>query len=187
MATSGPNYPSNSSNVSDGGDGAWTTPSNVYSDNGAYSTCYQDGSENAKTDILKNLGFGFSIPSSATIDGITVEVERKSSGTSSEDLLIQLYKAGTLVGTNKQSSTDYTTSDVIATYGGAADLWGTTWTYSEINDSTFGVAFQAEQMNSADRTISVDFVRITINYTDGGGGGGGSSSTSSGNFFQFFL
>lgn len=173
MTTSGPNYASNSTNVAATGDGTWTNPGNVYSDNAIYATCLQDGGENGYTDILKNLGFGFAIPSGATINGITVEVDRKSSGISSEDKLIQLYKAGVLVGLNKASTTDYTTSDVTATYGGAADLWGTTWTHTDINSATFGIGFQSQQVGSASRTISVDFVRITIDYTEGGGGGGG--------------
>lgn len=179
MTTAGPNYPSNSSNVSDSGDGAWSSPSNVYADDATYATGFQDGSAAGKTDRLKNLNFGFAIPSGATIDGITVEIDRKTSGGSnSSDLLVQLYKAGALVGSNKASATAYTTSDVTATYGGTSDLWGTTWTDADINDAAFGVCFQSEQTNSVGRTVSVDFVRITVTYS------GGSTFVSYPNFFQ---
>jgi hypothetical protein len=129
-----------------------------------------DGELAGQTDILQCVNFGFTIPSGATIDGITVEIQRKSSGTQTSDFLVQLYKGGTLVGSDKASATAYTTSLVTASYGGASDLWGTTWTYSDINGSTFGVALQCQYGGASTRTASVDFIRVTVDYTESGGG-----------------
>ena len=93
--------------------------------------------------------FGFSIPATATITGITATFTRyKSSingtrgatGATVKDTTIQLLKNGAAVGSNfAQTSTDWTTSPLATTYGGSANLWGTTWTPADINNANFGI------------------------------------------------
>lgn len=53
-------------------------------------------------------------------------------------------------------------TDTYLTYGSASDLWGTTWTATEINSSTFGMEFQADALNSI---ASIDHVRMTVYYS----------------------
>jgi hypothetical protein len=119
------------------------------------------GSEN-----LNMTGFGFSIPSDATITGISVDMNRYASSTGPQDLTVQLYKGGVLSGSNKAISGNWSTStSTVATYGGSSDLWGTTWTPAQINDSTFGVTLDVSNSSSSARTAYVDYVQITVSYT----------------------
>lgn len=55
---------------------------------------------------------------------------------------VLIVKAGTISGTNKGTNSPITTTEAYSSYGGSSDLWGLSWTYSDINDSTFGVAFK---------------------------------------------
>ena len=56
---------------------------------------------------------------------------------------------------------EWPTTDTYVTYGGAGDLWGTTWNQTEINNPSFGAGLSAIVQNG---TANVDHMRITI-YT----------------------
>ena len=78
------------------------------------------------------------------------------------DYSVRLRKSRGLVGTDKAIvNTEWPTSDAYSSYGGAGDLWGTTWTYNEVNNANFGGAFSAIVQNG---TATVDHMRITL-YT----------------------
>ena len=183
MASIGPNSPGTviSENVS-GATMAWANPSNAGASDNSYATSCNSVGAGVTSQYLKSTSFGFSIPGGATIDGIEVQIEKKAaSDTASaftKDIVLQLLKAGTIVGSNKADTVNkWGTTDSIYTYGGSSDLWGTTWTDSDINGSTFGCVFRAEASNgtkSGSATLSsVDHVKITVYYT------GGSSATAS--------
>ncbi|HXB12560.1 MAG TPA: hypothetical protein VNZ45_11270, partial [Bacteroidia bacterium] len=53
-------------------------------------------------------------------------------------------------------------TDTYQTYGGAGNLWGTTWLPSDINSPSFGLSFQADASNSI---ASVDHIRMTVYYS----------------------
>lgn len=160
MATAGPNSPSANSSPG-GGDASWTNPANAYASDNAYMTA-DGGFTGALTDPQRFTGFGFTIPAGATINGITVEVERKGLGTVT-DAVVRLLKAGVEAGTSLASGVSWPPTDAYATYGGAANLWGTTWTAAQVNAANFGVSLSANVDVSA--TASVDHVRVTITYT----------------------
>jgi len=79
------------------------------------------------------------------------------------------------------------TSDTVAEFGAADDLWGTTWTPAEINDSTFGVGLTLKNNLTSvsntlvassfgfsipsDATIDGFVVQIEWKYVSGGSGG----------------
>jgi Tfp pilus assembly protein PilX len=78
---------------------------------------------------------------------------------------VYLLKAGSPVGTDHAGSSAWTTSDTTVTYGGSTDMWGTTWSLSEVNASTFGVRFKAHNPSTtASNTASVDYVSVTVYY-----------------------
>jgi hypothetical protein len=145
----------------------WTSPARAISSNGSYATASVDGST---TDYLECVDYGFTIPAGATINGITVNVERKSSNTNnggSQDAAMRIVQGGVIGTTDLSSATIYTTADVVAAHGGAANLWGLTWTYADINAANFGAAFQATKASATGgaHTISVDHIQITVTYT----------------------
>lgn len=76
------------------------------------------------------------------------------------DQSVRLLKAGVITGNNyAQTTSAWTTTDTYTTYGGAADLWGTTWTEAEVNANNFGAVFSASVQNG---TARVDHIRISI-------------------------
>lgn len=78
---------------------------------------------------------------------------------------VYLLKGGNAVGTDHAGPAGWTTSDSTATYGGASDMWGTTWSLSEVNASNFGVRLKVNNPStSASNTASVDYVSLTVYY-----------------------
>lgn len=156
-------------NSNDGGNVAWTNPGNITANDGTNSiTATSSGS--GTSQLLLADAFGFAIPAGASIDGIIVSIDREESALSADafDHTIRLLKAGTAVGDNKaDTGTEWPVGDGAATYGGATDLWGTTWTVDDVNHADFGVLIKAS-IGLMSRTAQVDYVEITVHYTEGG-------------------
>jgi len=162
----GPNNPSsNSINVSIGTI-SWVNGGNGYTSNNTRAAT-ANMVTGTFSQYLVYKGFGFSIPL-ATIDGIKVEIEHRNNGGSGviSDNSIKLVKAGAIVGSNLSTGVTWPGADTYVTYGGAANLWGTTWTDSDINDVNFGIAISCKKTGAAGNNKGqVDHVRITVYYT----------------------
>ncbi|HJV74343.1 MAG TPA: DUF6701 domain-containing protein [Noviherbaspirillum sp.] len=160
--------PTSCSSVSGIGSVGWSRPDRATASDSKYATAMLDGST---TNYLKCTGYNFSIPDGATINGITVNVERSESASYYDiyDAAVRLVKGGTIGATDRSSNTAYTTSDVTEAHGGPTDLWGTTWSAADINDASFGAAFAATQPSywwySSSQTVYVDWIQITIDYS----------------------
>lgn len=146
---------------------AWSNPTRALSSNNSYATASVDGTT---TRFLRCTGYTFAIPAGATINGITVSVERRSNSTAnggSRDAAVRVVKAGVIGTADRSTTTTYTTADVIEAHGGAADLWGEAWTAEDINAASFGAAFAATKASAAGaaHTVRVDHVRITVDYS----------------------
>lgn len=171
--TQGPNFPGTTASLANAGTSenaeAWVNPGNVVSDNGVEATITAATFDTPDiSQLLVCSNFGFTIPTNATIMGITVEIERRDQAIgAASDNRVQLAKGtafANLVGTNKaDTALDWPTAATIKSYGGAADLWGASWTPAEINASSFAVMLSV-QADAANTDIFVDFVRITIDY-----------------------
>jgi hypothetical protein len=122
------------------------------------------------TDYLKATGFGFSIPVTASICGIVVEVEKSASGinifATVSDNSVRLIKNGTITGSNYATGTTWTSTDAYEMYGGISNLWGTTWSPADINSANFGLAFSAgiHGLIALLPSARIDHVRITVHY-----------------------
>ena len=130
--------------------------------------------------VCKNLDSN--IPNDATIEGIKIYIDRYNSFTGDGTVIITddaiyLTKNGTdTVGNNKSVGTIWpsTDTDTYATYGGVSDLWGTTWTASEINNDNFGVMIGPTILYDSSSgenggSAKVDHVYIEITYAGGSG------------------
>jgi len=160
--TTGPKYPTTTTTTNGAGSsGVWANPANIFSDNSSNAT-NSFLAPPTFTDELNGATFGFNIPSNAIIDGIKLEMEVPSSTRWAEgNGMVKLKKAGVLAGTNQAGLGS--ASSGVYTYGGATNLWGTTWTPAQINASNFGFGFDATYTSSGnDFTIAVDYVRITV-------------------------
>jgi MSHA biogenesis protein MshQ len=155
--------------VTAGGAGAaWANPGNAVSSNNAYATVGLDG---ATSEPLRCLGYAFSVPLTATVVGIEVFIERRSSSTNnggSRDASVLLVKGGAATGANGATATTYQTADQVEGHGAANDLWGTTWTPLEVNAANFGAQLSATKPSGAGppQTISVDHISITVHYSE---------------------
>ena len=143
---------------------AWSNPGNITSDDATYSSV--SVGKNTYSDWLTGSAAALSaIPADAEILGIEVRIDRyaSNSGNINDDVL-QLGKSGTRVGDDKGTSTSWPTSAATADYGGADDLWGTTWTRSEIvND--LEVWLSVDNTNTfSSRTAYVDIIWVKITY-----------------------
>lgn len=176
MASSGPNSGGTITNNSAVGTNVWSVPGNAATSNNGYTQAVSIGGVQVSNYLdVRNLGF--SIPSGATIDGIVVEIEKKATYPGGapdyvKDNIIKLVKGGTVVGSNlADTATRWGTSDSYISYGSSSNLWGTTWTDSDINGSSFGVVISASNNTTSKINCNafIDHVRITIYYTTGGG------------------
>lgn len=172
MTTAGPNNPGTQANDSSVGTFAWNNPTNAATDNDTYTT--SNVTSSSPSQILRLTNFGLSLTGTVTsVDGITVEIKKRKTGAfgNNVDLQVQLTKdASTGTGTDKKdTTTNWPTTAAYVGYGGSSDLWGTTWTESEIESSNFGVLVRATGTDFNFSQAEIDTVRITIDYTTSGG------------------
>ncbi len=136
----------------------------VNDDTGAYAsatTSYRN------TDALRVTGFGFNIPSDATVSGVIVRVKRKSSTsvTPTRDYRTQLIYNGNRIGDNKASTDNLSQSYITKSYGSSSDKWGYSLTPAMVNSSSFGVDLSYYNGTSYNPTFYVDYVNIIVYYT----------------------
>lgn len=158
------------------------TSNNVYanllfSNSGEAQQTFPVSLSNATVNYLVITGLSSTVPSGATINGITVKFERFADQGINEfltiaDSAIYLTKDGTnTVGNNKSTGASWATSDNNTTtdFGGASDLWGTTLTPAEVNASTFGVMISPSLTSSfteGGTNVKIDQVTVTVDYTE---------------------
>ncbi|KKR79970.1 MAG: hypothetical protein UU73_C0006G0026 [Candidatus Daviesbacteria bacterium GW2011_GWA1_41_61] len=150
---------------------AWANPSFAVGVSDA-SRATVTSSGTAISHYLKATNFGFAIPSTATINGIMVEIQKLSSGGTKGSVIdnrVSLIKGSVVTGVNYGTAANWPTSEGYTTYGSSVDLWSNSWTPADINDpNNFGVVLAAAGKvagGTADRTANVNTFRITVYYT----------------------
>lgn len=157
----------------------WVLPGQASGSDDAYAKAAL--SANA-SHYLKATNFGHTageIPDGSTIDGIEVRIERSALSTSTTvtDNSVKIVKGGTISGDEKKSSFKWETEDNGETgnapisfdekYGSPTDLWGLSWSPSDIRASGFGVAISAA-IGGGTETAQVDNIEITVYFTSDG-------------------
>lgn len=128
------------------------------------STCFA-------SRYLEATQFGFSIPGTATVVGIEVNITRKATDTSAiKDSIVQLITNAAPAGVVKKATAFWDTSYTTTTYGSPTDLWGSTsafWTPTAINATTTGVHLKIlNQLATASNSVYVDYVSMTVYFTN---------------------
>lgn len=151
----------------------WSNPANAYASNNTRARANQGGQAYGTVWT----GFGFAIPTDATITGIEVRTEARwvanpSSGTLA--MSASLVKDATVAADldaawpNTRSfpvSGGLTNADVVYTRGGASDLWGKTWVPADFNSANFGVNLTGNTSSSPTTTdYEVDHVELRVYY-----------------------
>jgi hypothetical protein len=165
-ASSGPDSPTAASQGASGN--GWTNLPGVYhrNDSSQAQTALSVIGDTFSSDLSAS-AYNFNIPTTATVTGIQVTVYRSSSGAQgAKDLNIKILKAGTAVGTNHATSTRWPSTSTAATYGSSSDLWGVSWTPSDINNTGFGLSISCQMINLSSNTYCyIDYISITVYYT----------------------
>jgi len=118
------------------------------------------------TNYIVLTNFGFNIPINAIITGITVSIEKRNPYLliSIVDNSVMLVKNGIITAYNLASPTPWNLTDANTQYGNSSELWGNSWTYSDINSSNFGVAISCKLTFGVLATAEIDNVKISITY-----------------------
>lgn len=170
MPSQGPNSPGTGADDGSIGTVSWANPGMITADDSSDATASIVTSQ--VTHYLVASGFGFSIPSTATISGIlTTWKYKRGIGGTPIDSTVRMFSGVSLIGSNYATNNPLNITYTYVDYGGAADLWGTTWSPDgthPVNDPQFGsvISFTAGALDPL-TLISVDYCRIAITYTGG--------------------
>ena len=145
----------------------WTNSSNATACNGLFATNIVGQGSQSLNFTVSN--FGFAVPGNVTIKGVSASVTHKdiTGNGGIYDVTVRLEKAGVATGNNLASGTGWAAgSSETFTYGGISNLWGATWTSSDINNSGFGLLFTAKNTDLIDgnATIGIDCITLTVTY-----------------------
>lgn len=149
---------------------AWSKPGNAEASDNVYATAAMTSGATSHYLVVKE--FNFPSLEDFEIEGISLEVERKAQAAPVSpgilDLDVYLVQGGAIGGTNAAKAEDgWPTVDTIASYGGASDLWGRTWTWEQA--AALGVALAVTCPNEAltayiDSIAAVVYCRPAIAY-----------------------
>lgn len=141
----------------------WSNPNRAFTNDGQYATTATNNAQQAFTYGTN----GLSIPSTATITGIEVQVEARSSDNNGCELDAELSSNGTAY-TATGNNTGVSGSDTVYTLGGNGTLWGRSWTPADFNTQNFAVRLEnvdPGQSCTNGSTLSVDYVQTRVYYT----------------------
>jgi len=110
--------------------------------------------------------FDFDIPDKSKITGIEVLVD-SSQSKSDNNLIVKVGKTSKILGTTGIEITPATgncASSTAQSVGGSTELWGLSWTATEINSKTFGVQIKS---GLEDSQVQLDSIGIIVHYASG--------------------
>ena len=131
----------------------------------AFPNCFQTSCFYSRYLMASN--FGFTIPSTATIEGIKAEIIRMSSSSPNvKDTIVQIFTSGNF-GSNHADTSAWTPSPLTITYGDSLDAWGLSLTPDSVNNTGFGFRIMIRNGHPivTFAPSSVDHIQITVYYT----------------------
>lgn len=148
---------------SDRGGASWNSEGYVRANDGrlAFST---NISGTHDTDWLIVSGFGFNIPSNATITGFKVTYECRCTRCTGD--YIQLVKPNGTASSAKNGGV-WPTSLSTKSVGSSTDKWGLSWTPSDVNNSNFKLRMYVKGVGGG-YSAWIDYIQVTVYYTTPG-------------------
>lgn len=144
-------------------DGSWQNAARAYDGvDGTYAT-----TSSAVANNFRNHEFGVQV--SNVIGGIELKLEI-SGTTAAGTINVQLSWDGGSSWTSAKTTPTLSTTDTVRTLGSQTDLWGRTWTASELSNANFAVRLTAAPSTN---TVQVDAIQVRVYHQSAGGGGGG--------------
>ena len=145
----------------------WTNPGNLTANDNVQVTAVLPN--NTNTNYLKGSNFGFAalIPAGSTIDGIEMQFESDRDSATWVDRQIRLSKDGTNpVGDDKSTGAAWGINPSVRTFGGATDLWNTSWTRAEVVSTNFSALIQAGTTGGGGTLANLDYIEVNVHYTE---------------------
>ncbi|HNB50538.1 MAG TPA: hypothetical protein PK530_01265 [Anaerolineales bacterium] len=147
-----------------------TTATNAYANDGVFAVDNNSGTgtstscTNVRKDRHIYYNYNISLPGTATITGIQVQLDaRADSTTGAPKLCVELSWDGGTTWTAVKQTTTLTTSEATYLLGGSADTWGRLWATGELSNATFRLRITDVASNNS-RDFSLDYVAVNIFY-----------------------
>jgi hypothetical protein len=163
----------NAADAGGDGNGFQTNPANAQADDSASAVDTDSGTvsttscTSAGRDKHRFFNYGISVPAGATVQGIEVRLDARVDSTSgSPRMCVQLSWDGGVSWTAAQATSTLSTTMATRMLGGTANLWGRTWTASELSDANFRLRI-VNAANSTTRDFSLDWVAVRVTYSGG--------------------
>lgn len=117
-------------------------------------------------------GFGFLIPTGATIQGVEVKLDAWVKTPPGGDACFEVGLSwnGGDTYTSGQKTDMLTSTENTYTLGGSTDCWGRDWDPSEFSDENFRVKILAFTADTSANNLRLDFIAVKIYYTQGSPG-----------------
>jgi hypothetical protein len=142
-------------------DGVFTNLSRIRAVDSSTSDC----DFSTDTDgVLNATGFGFTLPVGSTVLGIAVDLWAKYTQTSGDSIIPVHVSLIGGISSHHEDLANLSLSITQYTLGDSTNTWGETWTYSQINDSSFGVSLTFLPADSTVVNVNVDAVKVTVYY-----------------------
>ena len=151
------------------GNGYEVSASYAYTTNGVSAVDYNSGTTtstsctNAGKDRHRFYNFGFTLPTTATIKGMQVQLNARADSTrGSPKICVQFSWDGGLSWTTPKITSTLGTSLVTLSLGSTADTWGRAWAPGDLADANFRV-----RLSDVSKRLSTDFVldSVAVNVT----------------------
>lgn len=135
----------------------WTNPTRAYTSDNLYA-------QGASSVNHSYYGFGFALPLDAEVLGIWTRLDANAStATGVQQIRVEISRDSGVTWSNTGDATgDMGTAESTYTFGGDTDLWGLTWTPTNINNN-FRVRITAATSSSS-RYDRLDWLRANISY-----------------------
>jgi hypothetical protein len=150
--------------------GYQSNPANAYVADGLFAVDANSGTNNniSCTNNGKDkhvfYNYTFDVPTTASIQGIEVQLTGKVDNTSnSPKFCIQLSWDGGTTWTAAKSTTTLTTTNATYILGTSSDLWGRAWSGLNFSNANFRVRI-IDVAGSTSRTFSLDAIMIQVTY-----------------------
>lgn len=164
VANTGSTYGTSSTTASSGGTQIWGAVSNAYSTSGYANSALGAGQQ---TSYLVCKGFGFSIPSTASIVGVVFSYKGyANSSSAAQDYQVSLFNT-TAIGTAKSTGGYLNTTPTIISYGNSSDMWGLysgTLNPTIVNGSNFGIGLSLQSV-SGSVGVYANSMSLTVYYS----------------------
>lgn len=141
----------------------WTNPNNSLIEDNIYAVS-TSGSAQYTSSRLQLTNFNFNIPVEAKILGIKVSLIQLNNGPVL--MRVELLKNNIIVGSARfPSQLDNPGVRKTFVIGSGTDIWGASWTPTDINNPNFGVSYRPFFPLGPGATASVDYISVFIYYS----------------------